>query len=185
MGANGRADQYLGTGVWGERYHWTFIQERGLRCWITLFDFAVRKSSDENNLSVPGGLKHLTLWKLWNIDFFIGVSDISSSGYHLVVHGQENSLQPNHVGGEDEPLQHVDLGSSDFVVSVGLVPDPVFVEPVVDLGLGVERIAEVGGSRWSDPVGWSFGTEDVIDKFFILSLVIFLNNSEVSDRGAD
>ena len=44
-------------------------------------------------------------------------------------------------------MQHVDLGSSDFVVSVGLVPDSVLVEPVVDLSLGVERIAEVGWSR--------------------------------------
>jgi len=124
-----------------------FIQKRRWSCRITLFDFALSESSDENNLSVPGGLKHLTWWELGNIEFFIGVSDISSSVDHLVVHGQENALQPNHVRGEDEPLHHVQLGSSDFVVSVGLVPHSVFVEPVVDLGFGVERIAEVGWSR--------------------------------------
>lgn len=147
MGANGRAHQHLGTDVGGQRDHRSFIQERGWRSRVTLFDFAQRESSDENNLSVPGGLKHLTWWKLANIEFLIGVSDISSSVYHLVVHGQEYNLQPNHVRGEDEPLQHVQLGSSDFVVSVGLVPHSVFVEPVVDLGFGVERIAEVGWSR--------------------------------------
>lgn len=181
MGANGRANQYLRTDVWGKRYHWLFIQKCRWSSRITLFDFALSESSDENNFSVPGGLQDLTWWKLWNIEFFIGVSDISSSGYHLVVHGQENSLQSNHVWGEDEPLQHVHLGSSDFVVSVGLVPNSVFVEPVVNLGLGVNRIAEVRWSGWGHPVGWSFGTEDVIYQFFILSFVIFLNDSEVSD----
>jgi len=183
MGANGGADQHLGTDVWGERYHWLFIQKRRWGGWITFFDLAVSESSDENNLSVPGGLKHLTWWKLWNIELFIGVSDISSSANHLVVHGQKNSLQPNHIWGEDEPLHHVHLGSSDFVVTVGLVPHSVFVEPVVDLGFGVERISEVGWSGWGDPVSWSLGTEEVIDKFFVLSFVILLNNSEVSDWG--
>lgn len=183
MGTNSRAHQHLRTDVWGERYHWLLIQKCRWRCRITLLDFTLSKSSDENNLSVPGGLKHLTWWKLWNIEFFIGVSDISSSGDHLVVHGQENSLQPNHVRGEDESLHHVQLGSSDFVVSVGLVPHSVFVEPVVDLGFGVERIAEVGWSGWGNPVGWSFGTEEIIDKLFIFSFVILLNNSEVSDSG--
>jgi hypothetical protein len=40
---------------------------------------------------------------------------------------------------------------------------PVLIEPVVDLGLGVDGVPEVGGSGGSDPEFGLFSAVDVVD----------------------
>ena len=81
-------------------------------------------------------------------------------------------------------MEHVDLSSLDLIISVLLVPESVLIEPVISLGLGVKWVTEVGWSGGSDPVSWSLGTEKVVNKLLVLSIVVFLNDSETSRLGA-
>lgn len=57
---------------------------------------------------------------------------------------------------------------------------PVFIEPVIDLGFGIKRIAEIGWSGGGHPELWLLVYEQVIDQLLILSLVVVLNDTEVS-----
>lgn len=58
---------------------------------------------------------------------------------------------------------------------------PVLIEPVVDLGLGVERISEVGGSRRGNPEFVLIIAKQVVDELLVLSLVVFLDDTEVAE----
>lgn len=57
---------------------------------------------------------------------------------------------------------------------------PVFVEPVVDLGFGIERVAEVAGTRRGDPVHRPVGGEQVVGQLLVLPVVVLLHNAKVS-----
>lgn len=81
-------------------------------------------------------------------------------------------------------MEHVDLSSLDLIVSILLVPESVLIEPVISLGLGVKGVSEVGWSGGSDPVSWSLRTEEVVNKLLVLSIVVFLNDSETSRLSA-
>ena len=61
---------------------------------------------------------------------------------------------------------------------------PVLIEPVVNLGLSVEGITEVGRSGGGNPELWLISAENVVNQLLILSLVIFLDDAEVSEGGA-
>ena len=61
---------------------------------------------------------------------------------------------------------------------------PVLVKPVVSLGLGVERIAEVAGTGRSNPVVGTIGEEEVVDELLVASLIILLHDAEVSHAGS-
>ncbi len=61
---------------------------------------------------------------------------------------------------------------------------PVLIEPVVDLGLGIEGIAEVGGSGGGNPEFVLIIAEHVVDQLLVLSLVVVLDDAEVSDSRA-
>ena len=88
-------------------------------------------------------MEDLTWWKLGDIEFLVGISDISSSGNHLVVDNGENCLNTKDIRGKNKTLEHVHLSSLDFIISILLVPKSIFVEPVIGLGFSVERISEV------------------------------------------
>jgi hypothetical protein len=60
---------------------------------------------------------------------------------------------------------------------------PVLIEPVVNLGLGVEGITEVGWSGGGNPELLLISAEDVVNQLLILSLVVFLDDTEVSEGG--
>ena len=180
MGANGGADENLGvTGV-GKGGHGLLIQKGGVWKSVGLLNLGHGESSDEDDFSVPSGLEDLTWWKLRDIELLVGVSDVSGSSDHLVVDDTDDGLDTNDVGREDEALEHVDLSSLDLIVSILLVPKSVLIEPVIGLGLGVDWITEVGWSGRGNPVSWSLGTEEVVDKLFVLSLIVLLNDSEAS-----
>ena len=57
---------------------------------------------------------------------------------------------------------------------------PVLIEPVIGLGLGVERVAEVGGARRSDPVLGRIVQQEVVDKLLVATLIILLHDTEAS-----
>ena len=146
MRANGRANQDLRVTSVRQSGNGLFIQLGGERKSVGIFDFSKSKSSNEDNLTVPGGLEDLTRWEFRDIKFFIGISDVSSVSDHLTVDNGDDGLDTNDVSGEDETLHHVHLGSLDFVVSVLLVPESVLIEPVVNFSLGVKWVSEVGWS---------------------------------------
>ena len=93
-------------------------------CWesIGLIDLRLCETSDENKLSIPRGLKNLTWWEFWNIEFLIGITNISASSDHLRVENSDESLDSETVVSKNESLDHVELGTSDFIVTVLLIP---------------------------------------------------------------
>jgi len=151
MSANGRAYQHLGVTGIGKSSDGLFIQKGGVWKSVGILDLSHGKSSNEDDLTIPGSLKNLSWWELRDIELLVGVSDVSSSSDHLVVDDGNDGLDTNDVRGEDESLEHVDLSSLDLIVSVFLVPESVLVEPVISLGLGV---------KWVSKVGWSGGDKN-------------------------
>ena len=98
MSANSRAHQDLGvTGV-GESSDGLFIQKGGVWKRVGVLNLGHGKSSNEDDLTVPGGLKNFSWWELRDVEFLVGVSDVSSSGDHLVVDDGNNGLDTNDIG---------------------------------------------------------------------------------------
>lgn len=58
---------------------------------------------------------------------------------------------------------------------------PVLIEPVIDLGLHIKGIAEVGGAGRGNPVHRSVGSEEVVSQLLVLSFVVLLHDTEVTD----
>jgi hypothetical protein len=179
MGADGRAHQDAGVTGIGERGNWSLIEEGGIRKGASLLNLRCCQSSNENKFSVPRGLQDLTRGQLWDIEFLVRISDVPGSSDHLMIKTGDNCLHSEHIGWNNETLEHVDLSSLDFVVLVLLVPQSVLIEPVINLGLGVDGISEVGWSRGSNPELRFFSAEHIIDQLLVLSLVVFLDNTEV------
>lgn len=125
-------------------------------------------------------MQDFTRWQFRDVQFLVRVSDISGSSNHLIVDNSGNSLDSKNVAANDETLEHVDLSSLDFVVLVLFVPQSVFVEPVVNLGLGVNGVSEVGRSRRSNPEFLLISAEHVVDQLLVLSIVVLLDDTEVS-----
>ncbi len=61
---------------------------------------------------------------------------------------------------------------------------PVLIEPVVNLGLGIEGVSEVGWSGGSNPEFVLISDEHVVSQLLVLSLVVVLDDTEVSESGA-
>jgi len=61
---------------------------------------------------------------------------------------------------------------------------PVLVEPVVGLGLGVEGVAEVGGTGGGDPEHGAVIELEVVDQLLVSALVVLLHNAEVASGGS-
>ena len=127
MGANGGAHQNLGVSGVGKSSDGLFIQKGGVWKGVGVFNLGHGESSNEDDLSVPSGLEDLSWWELRDIELLVGVSNVSSSGDHLVVDDGDDGLDTNDIGRNDESLEHVDLSSLDLIVSILLVPDSVLV----------------------------------------------------------
>ena len=98
----------------------------------------------------------------------------------MVIDDSEDSLDAENVRRDDEALEHVDLSTLDFVIFVLLVPKTVLIEPVVDLGLGVDGITEVARSAGGHPVVRTVGNKKVVGQLLVLSVVVILQDAEVS-----
>ena len=97
-----------------------------------------------------------------------------------MVNDGEEGFDTEDVVSENETLEHIDLGTADFVIAVFFVPGSVFVEPVVSLGLNIEGIAKVGGSRRSHPVHLSVSAQHIVGQLLVLSVVVVLHDTKVS-----
>ena len=111
-----------------------------------------------------------------------------------MVDAGHEGLYSQDVAADDESLKHVDLSSLNFIVFILFIPEskilklflfsdlnlPVLIEPVVDLGLGVNRVSEVGRSGGCYPELRFLSAEHVIDQLLVLPVIVLLENSEVS-----
>ena len=185
MGADSRAAKHRGVSCVGNLVLGIFVKHRGRWESVGLVDFSFSETSHENKLSVPGGLENFTWGKLTDVEFFVGISDVSVAGNHLVVHDGENSFDSDRVAAENKSLHHVGLGALDVVVAVLFVPKSVFVEPIVNLCLHVERIAEVGGAGGCNPVHGAIGGKQVVGELLVLSFIIVLDNTEISSGSSE
>lgn len=179
MGANSGGDVNLRVDAvlqLGERL---LVKSGRLGKSIRLRDLGLGQSSDEDELTVPGGLKDFTGRKFTNVNFLVSISDVTSSSDHLVVDNGDDGLDTKSVTGQDETLEHVDLGSLDLIISAFLVPQSVLIEPVVSLGLGIERIAEVRRARGGNPVSGPVRGENIVSKLLRFTVVVFLQDTEV------
>ena len=61
---------------------------------------------------------------------------------------------------------------------------PVLIEPVVSLGLGVERVAEVGWARAGNPVHGAIVHQEVVRQLLVPALVVLLHDAKVANWGA-
>mmetsp|Transcript_6747 Transcript_6747/g.9225 ORF Transcript_6747/g.9225 Transcript_6747/m.9225 type:complete len:211 (+) Transcript_6747:163-795(+) len=163
VSANGRAAQDRGvTGVRDSRLG-LFIELGGGGEGVGLVDLGLGESSHEDEVTVPGGLKTFTGGQLRDVELLVGITHVSVAGDHLVVDHSDEGLDTEDVVAEDETLDHVDLGAANLIVAVLLIPDSVLVEPVVGLGLGVERVAEVAGAGGGNPVHGAVRQQEVVD----------------------
>jgi len=156
------------------------INESGVGKGVSEIDLTLSQTTDEDHLTVPGSLGDLTWGQLRDIKLLVGVTDVTITANGLVVNHGDESLDAEDVIAENETLEHVDLRTSNFVITVLLVPRSVLIEPVVGLGLNVKRIAEVGGTGRGDPEHLAIGLEQVIGKLLVLSVVVILHNTEVT-----
>lgn len=180
MCANSWAYQYLGVAGWWKGGYRIFIELSWLWQCLCFLDLSHGQSSDKNEFTIPRSLQDLSWWELRDIYLLVGVSDVSGVGDHLRVDNVEDGFDTNHIAWEYESLQHVNLSSSDLIISILFIPGSIFVEPVVCLGPNLEWVTEVGWSGWSEPVSWSLSAKDIINQFLILSFSIILKNSKVS-----
>ena len=157
MCANSWAHQYLGVTGWWKCGHGVLIELSWLWQCLCFLNFSLSQSPDENEFTIPRSLQDLTWWQFGDIDLLIGVSYVSGVGDHLRIDDGEDSFDTNGIAWEYESLQHVNLGSSDLIISILFVPGSVFVKPVICLCPCIEWVTEVGWSRWSEPVSWSLG----------------------------
>lgn len=145
VSANGRDDKHLrGAGV-RQDVDVLLVEMAGLGQRVRLGDLAKRQTADEDQLTVPGGLHDLAGRQLTNVDLLVRVSEVARPRNHLVVNDRNDRLDAERITGEDEALQHVDLCALDLVVPVLLVPESILIEPVISLGLRVERVTKLLG----------------------------------------
>jgi hypothetical protein len=147
---------------------------------LVVSDLRGGKSSDEDELSIPRGLEDLSWRKLRDVELFVRVSDVSDSCNHLMVDDSHKSLDSDCEEGEDESLHHVNLSSSDLIVLVLLIPDSIFIKPIINFSFHIKMLSEIAWSRRGKPEFWFFIGEDVSNHLLVLSIIVFLHNSERS-----
>ena len=63
--------------------------------------------------------------QLRDVELLVGITNVSVTSDHLVVDDRHEGLNSKNVVSEDEALHHVGLSTTDFVVTVLLIPDSV------------------------------------------------------------
>jgi len=123
VSANGWTDQYVRVSCIRKGSYWLLIQKCGIRKRVGILNFSQSKSSHEDKFSIPRSLKHFTRRKLRDIEFFIRVSNISGSCDHLLIKAGDDCLYSKNVRTDNKSLEHIDLGTLDFVVFALFVPE--------------------------------------------------------------
>jgi hypothetical protein len=183
MSANSRAaENWRVSGIWNRGLA-LLIKKGGGGEGVGEVDFGLGKATHKDHLSVPGSLEDLSWGKLRDIELLVGITNVTSTSDHLVVNDSDNGLDTEEVRADNESLDHVGLGTLNLVVSVLFIPESVLVEPVVVLGLGIKRIAEVRGAGGGNPEHIAVGSEKVVSQFLVLTLVVLLHNTEVTGSG--
>ena len=122
VGADSRAAENGGVTCSRDGGLGGLVDKSGVWEGVSKIDLTLRQTTHKDHLSVPASLGDLTWWQLRNIHLLVGITHITNTGNGLVVNDGENSLDSEHVVSEDEALEHVDLSTSNFVITVFLVP---------------------------------------------------------------
>ncbi len=88
-----------------------------------MIDFGLGQTSDEDKVTVPGGLENLTRGQLGDVELLVGVTNVSVASDHLIVQHGHEGLDSEDVVSKNESLHHIHLSATDLVVTVFLVPD--------------------------------------------------------------
>ena len=167
----------------------TGIGNGGLRLLIKLgsggqvvseVDLRLSETTHKDHLTVPGSLKHFTWGQFRNVELLVSVTNVTSSGNHLVIDDSEDSLDAENIRRHDEALEHIDLSTLDFVIFVLLIPEAILIEPIVNLGLGIKRVAEVGRTRRGNPVHVTVSAQKVVCQLLVLAVIVLLHDTEVA-----
>ena len=122
VSANSRAAKHRRV---TSRWNWSLgssIEKSGVGERVGEVDFRFGQTTNENHLTVPGGLGDLSWGEFRDIELLVCVTDVTITGDHLVVNDSEDGLDANDVVTEDETLEHINLGAANFVVAVLFVP---------------------------------------------------------------
>lgn len=85
-------------------------------------DFRCGQTAHENHLTVPGSLSNLTRGQFRDVELLVSITDVAITSNHLIVNYGEDCFDSERVVSEDEALEHVHLGTSNFIITVLLVP---------------------------------------------------------------
>ena len=88
-----------------------------------MIDFGLGQTSDEDKVTVPGGLENLTRGQLRDVELLVSVANVSVASDHLIVQHGHEGFDSENVVSKNESLHHIHLSTTDFVVTVLLVPD--------------------------------------------------------------
>ena len=102
---------------------WFFIKLSRGRESIGLIDLRFGETSDEDKVTIPRGLKHLTRGKLRDVELLVSITNVSVASNHLIVQHSHKSLHSEDIVAEDKTLNHVHLSTFDLIVTVFFVPD--------------------------------------------------------------
>ena len=94
---------------------------------VGLIDLRLGETTDEDQVTVPGGLEHLTWGQLRDVELLVGITDVSVTGDHLVVQNGDESFDTEDVVSKNETLDHVHLCATDLIITVLLIPDSVVI----------------------------------------------------------
>ena len=92
---------------------------------VGLVDLGLGQTTNEDEVTVPGGLEDFTGGKLRDIELLVGITDVSVAGDHLIVDHGDEGLDTEDVVAENETLDHVHLSTTDLVVTVLLIPHSI------------------------------------------------------------
>jgi len=131
----------------------SFIQKcLGWELMSFLMNFLSCQSSNEYWNTVPDDLKDLSRRNLWNIDFKIGVSVVSSPSVESSNDSDCVKSCEISQGSIVYSTQHVNLSSSD--VSLLFIMHSILIEPIIESYFEINMISEVSRPRWSHKKLW-------------------------------
>lgn len=180
MSANCRTHKHCwitGGSDWEERLR-LVIKKLVRSCCFLFSHLCGGKSSNENELSIPRGLKDFSWGKLTDVKFFVRVSNVSDSCDHLIVTNLSKHFDSKNVKRKMKALNHINLSSFDFIIFIFLIPKSIFIKPIVNFSFNVKMLSEIAWSCRGKPEFWFFSCVYVTNELFVLSLIVLSYNAK-------
>ena len=97
VSANSGGGDYGGVTGLGDHGLGLLIELGSLGESVGLLHLGLSQTTDEDHLTVPGGLEDLTGGELTDVQLLVSVSNVSVSSDHLLVEASDKSLNTQHV----------------------------------------------------------------------------------------